>query len=79
MGKEVNNEYVKYYQQRFKRWIQSQYWDSIANELNATYVDIISRVMNAEKDSDLSWIVWVQCDNILERIRDIRRHIGKGY
>ena len=71
----VENEEVKYYQPNFARWIQSRKWDSIAEELPDTYIDIITRVMNAEKDGDCSWIIWYQCDNVLDRIRKIAKKI----
>ena len=66
---------VKYYQPRFARWIKSEKWNSIAEELSDLYISIITRVMNAEKDEDVSWVVWKQCDYVLERIRDIAKKI----
>lgn len=71
----MENEEVKYYQPKFAKWIQSRKWDSIAEELSDTYMDIITRVMNAEKDGDCSWIIWHQCDNVLDRIRKIAKKI----
>ena len=71
----VEVEEIKYYQPRFKRWINSEYWDSIAEELSDTYTEIITQVMNAEKDEDCSWIVWKNCDDILDKIRAIRKNI----
>ena len=66
---------VKYYQHRFARWIKSEKWNSIAEELSDLHISIITRVMNAEKDEDVSWVVWKQCDYVLERIRDIAKKI----
>lgn len=40
---------IKHYQPRFARWIQSAKWDDIAERLSETYMNIIIRVMNAEK------------------------------
>lgn len=48
---------VKHYQPKFRRWINSKYWDSIANKLFDTDIAIIEKVMNDEKDGDCSWIV----------------------
>lgn len=73
--KVVETEEVSYYQPRFKRWINSDKWDYIAEELSDTYMSIIRQVMGAEKDGDCSWIVWHQCDNVLERIRRISKQL----
>lgn len=64
---------VKYWKPRFARWIQSTKWDSIANELHDTDISIITKVMNAEKDRDCSWLVWKNCNNVLEHIRKIAK------
>lgn len=64
---------IKYYQPRFARWIQSAKWDSIAERLSETYMDIIIQVMNAQKDGDCSWIIWHECDHILDNIRKIAK------
>lgn len=73
----MNIEYneIKYYQPRFKRWINSKYWDSISENLSDIHIDIITRVMNAEKDSDCSYIIWKQCDYVLDKIRMIKERI----
>lgn len=71
----IENEEVKYYQPRFARWIKSAKWDSIAEHLSGTYMDIITRVMNAEKDGDCSWIIWHECDHVLEEIRKIANRL----
>ena len=68
---------IKYYQPRFARWIQSTKWDSIAERLSETHMTIITRVMNAEKDGDCSWIIWHECDHVLDNIRKIAKKIDK--
>lgn len=68
---------IKYYQPRFARWIQSAKWDSIAERLSETYMDIIIQVMNAQKDGDCSWIIWHECDHVLDNIREIAKKIDK--
>ena len=68
---------IKYYQPRFVRWIQSAKWDSIAERLSETYMDIIIQVMNAQKDGDCSWIIWHECDHVLDNIRKIAKKIDK--
>ena len=73
--KNENNSYVKKYQPKFARWIKSVKWDSISEKLSDTHIDIIGRVMQAEEDKDLNWLVWDQCDYILERIRSIAKEI----
>lgn len=40
-----------------------------------TDIAIIEKVMNAEKDEDCSWIVWKNCDYVLDRIRTISKKI----
>lgn len=72
----MENEEVKYYQPKFARWIKSNKWDDIAEKLTATQIDIVSRVMKVEKDGDLSWNTWLQCDHILERIRKISNELN---
>ncbi len=52
----MENEEVNYYKPRFTRWIKSNKWDSIAERLSDTYMEIITRVMNAEKDGDCSCV-----------------------
>ena len=71
----METEEVKYYQPKFERWLKSDKWDSIAEELSDTYISIIKQVMNAKKDGDCSWIVWHQCDNVLDRIRKIAKQL----
>lgn len=66
---------IKFYQSRFARWIQSAKWDSIANELYDTDIAIITKVMNAEKDRDCNWLVWENCDYVLDRIRVINKKL----
>ena len=68
---------IKYYQPRFARWIQSAKWDSIAERLSETYMDIIIQVMNAQKDGDCSWIIWHECEHVLDNIRKIAKKIDK--
>lgn len=72
----IDNEEVKYYQKRFARWIQSAKWDSIAERLSKTYMTIITQVMNAEKDGDCSWIIWHECDHVLDNIRKIANRLN---
>ena len=71
----MENEEVKYYQPRFRKWINSDKWEIIAERLSETSMSIIVNVMNAEKDGDCSWIIWHQCDNVLESIRKIAKQI----
>lgn len=68
---------IKYYQPKFARWIQSAKWDGIAERLSETYMTIITQVMNAEKDGDCSWIIWYECDHVLEEIRKIAKKLDK--
>lgn len=71
----MENKEVKYYKPRFARWIQSRMWDCIAERLSEAVMNIITQVMNAEKDGDCSWIIWANCDYALDRIRDISRNL----
>lgn len=72
----IENEEVKYYQPRFARWIKSVKWDSIAERLSEVNMTIITQVMNAEKDGDCSWIVWHECDHVLDNIRKIANQLN---
>lgn len=69
------NDEINYYQPKFRKWILSKYWDDIAERLTDTEIDIITRVMNAKCDEDCNYIVWKQCDYILERIKKKRKDI----
>ena len=71
----IKNEEVKYYQPKFARWIKSEKWDFIAERLSDVSISKITQVMNAEKDGDCSWVVWKNCDNVLEHIRRIAKKI----
>ena len=64
----IDNGEVKYYQPRFAKWIQSAKWD--------TSMSLITQVMNADKDGDCSWIVWYECDHVLESIRKIANRLN---
>lgn len=68
-------EECKFYQPRFKRWIQSEKWDFIAERLSDASMSIIIQVMNAKKDGDCSWIVWKNCDYVLDNIRKIAKEV----
>lgn len=73
----IEMEEVKYYQPKFRRWNNSKYWDSIAENLSDICTDTIVQVMNAKQDGDCSWIVWKNCDYVLDRIRTINEKIKK--
>lgn len=76
---EHKNAEVKYYKPRFKRWIKSDKWDSIAERLSDISMETITQVMNAEIDGDCSWIIWENCDYVLDRIREINKDLGREY
>lgn len=69
------NEQVRYYKPRFKKWINSDKWDIIAQRLSESHMDIIMQVMNAKKDGDCSWIIWENCDYVLDMIRSINKKL----
>lgn len=71
----MENEEIKYYQPRFARWIQSAKWDSIAERLTDLDTRIIYLVMNAKKDGDCCWLVWKNCDYVLDNIRRIAKKV----
>lgn len=45
----MENKGVNYYKPRFKRWIESKRWDSIAERLSDTSMETITQVINAKK------------------------------
>lgn len=71
----MDNEQVRYYKPRFARWIKSNKWDLIAEELTDISTAVVTKVMNAEKDSDCSWAVWKNCDYVLDSIRRIDKNL----
>lgn len=72
----IEDEYVRHYQSRFAKWIKSDKWGYIAEKLSDTHMNIIKQVMNAKKDGDCSWIIWHQCNNVLDKIRKIAKQIN---
>ena len=75
IGGHMENNEIKYYQPRFAKWIASKKWDAIIERLSDTNINIIIRVMNAKKDGDCNWLVWRQCDNVLDSIKRIASQI----
>lgn len=71
----MENEELKYYQSRFRKWINSNKWDYISEKLSDTSISTITQVMNAKKDGDCSWVVWKNCDYVLDNIRRIAKNI----
>lgn len=71
------DEQIKYYQPRFKRWIKSSGWDGIVGRLPNASINIITKVVNAKKDDDCSWIVWANCDYVLSEIRRINEKMKR--
>ncbi|HBV82795.1 MAG TPA: hypothetical protein DEB74_08365 [Lachnospiraceae bacterium] len=71
----MENEEVNYYKPRFAKWIKSDKWDSIAEKLSDISMETITQVMNAEKDGDCSWIIWKNCDYVLDRIKSISKSL----
>lgn len=45
VSQSMENEEVNYYKPRFTRWIKSNKWDSIAERLSDTYMEIITMVI----------------------------------
>lgn len=70
---DCKKEEILHYQPKFARWIKSKKWDSIAEKINKDFISIIGMVMQAEYDGDCSWVVWKQCDYILDRIHQIAK------
>lgn len=71
----MDNEQVRYYKPRFAKWIKSNKWDLIADDLSDVNMAVITKVMNAEKDNDCSWIVWANCDYVLDCIRKVSKKL----
>ena len=71
----MENEEVNYSKPRFAKWIKSDKWDSIAEKLSDISMETITQVMNAEKDGDCSWIIWKNCDYVLDRIKSISKSL----
>lgn len=66
---------VKYYKPKFQKWIDSPYWDSIVGKLYDTDIAIVEKVMQAKNDGDCNWLVWSNCDYVLERIKMVYKKI----
>lgn len=73
--KEELNELRKY-QNWFARQINSKDWDLIAERVSELHIDIIGRVMRAEKPSEINYVIWSQLDYIKDRVRNIRKSLN---
>ena len=62
-------------QSYFKRQIASEYWDSIAECLSDTYMDIITMVNTASTPDDINYLVFRNAYYVKDRVSDLRKKI----
>jgi hypothetical protein len=69
---------VSKYKVRFQKWISSPLWDDIASRLPDSIISIVTIVMNAKSDKEVSWLVLKNCDYALEKIESVSKTLKKG-
>lgn len=60
-------------QSYFKRQIASDCWDSIAERLGDTYIDIIAMVNTASTPDDINYLAFRSAYYVKDRISDLRK------
>lgn len=73
----MEDEIIKY-QKKFKKWIMKPNWDDIAERLSPSLMSIVTIVMNAKSEKDVSPLVYRNIDYTLERIENINNSLKKG-
>ena len=65
------------YQKKFRKWIMKDNWDSIAERLSPSLMSIVTIVMNANSEKDVSFIVLKNLDYTLCKIEAINASLKK--
>ncbi|MBR3890491.1 MAG: hypothetical protein IKJ30_00290 [Bacilli bacterium] len=73
----MEDEIIKY-QKKLKKWIMKPNWDDIAERLSPSLMSIVTIVMNAKSEKDVSPLVYRNIDYTLERIENINNSLKKG-
>ena len=73
----MEDEIIKY-QKKLKKWIMKPNWDDIAERLSPSLMSIVTIVMNAKSEKDVSPLVYRNIDYTLERIEIINNSLKKG-
>lgn len=73
----MEDEIIKY-QKKLKKWIMKPNWDDIAERLSPSLMSIVTIVMNAKSEKDVSPLVYRNIDYTLERIESINNSLKKG-
>ena len=63
------------YQKKFKKWIMKDNWDSIAERLSPSLMSIVTIVMNAKSEKDVSFIVLKNLDYTICKIESIDKSL----
>jgi hypothetical protein len=73
----MEDEIIKY-QKKLKKWIMKDNWDDIAERLSDSFMSIITIVMNAKSEKDVSPLVYRNIEYTLEKIESINKSLKKG-
>ena len=73
----MEDEIIKY-QKKLIKWIMKPNWDDIAERLSPSLMSIVTIVMNAKSEKDVSPLVYRNIDYTLERIENINNSLKKG-
>lgn len=72
--KELNQQ-LSMYQSKFKRFINGEKWDSIAERLSPSIMSIITLIMNATSYKDVNWLVMRNAQYALQCVREESKRI----
>lgn len=73
----MEDEIIKY-QKKLRKWIMKPNWDDIAERLSPSLMSIVTIVMNAKSEKDVSPLVYRNIDYTLEKIEIISSSLKKG-
>ena len=68
--RELNTE-LKYFQNKLGKYINSDKWDTIGEQLSNTIISQISMINSAETHKDISWLVWNNMEYITNLVGDM--------
>lgn len=77
--KELNAE-LKKWQNRAKRLILSDYYDSVAKKLSELDFSILRKITNAESHRDINYYLWNSgmIERVLDKVADKIKEARKG-
>ncbi|MBO5387277.1 MAG: hypothetical protein J6A59_03955 [Lachnospiraceae bacterium] len=68
--KELNLQ-LKNWQSKLSKYILSDKWDSISEQLSEIELQSIKIINNANSHKDVNWLIWGEMDNIIKVIKSM--------